>query len=368
MPIQFDNTNTGTFTFKSPTTGGYALTFPSADGTNTQCFKADTSGNLTFASSAGLVVGGFTFALNTAAPNATNNVASISASGSGANISIALVPKGSGAICFVLPNAGSSGGSRGPYTVDYSVVNAGGTCGGSYDVMVSRTSTTAAGTTQTVFLGSNQSSSTASATYALDIGGGIAYSTLPYITGIRTSGGTLGNSYIVIHNNSDSVRTDPILGTNYQFGMGIRQTSTGNPLRRFYVVSGNASGTSALALSTEAGSGSTPTSTGVIRNPLEGSSYWWGYVIACDTSIGVTGTIAVWRVTGAIVAQSTAASTVFVGTPTATVVYQAAGATTWVLTTTLDTTYGGWYFTFTGSTGAFCTVNGGIQVITTGAP
>ena len=64
MPIQFDNTNTGTFTFNSPTTGGYALTFPSADGTNTQCFKADTSGNLTFAATTGLVVAGFTFALN----------------------------------------------------------------------------------------------------------------------------------------------------------------------------------------------------------------------------------------------------------------------------------------------------------------
>jgi hypothetical protein len=366
MPIQFDNTNTGTFTFKSPTTGGYALTFPSADGTNTQCFKADTSGNLTFAATTGLVVAGFTFALNTAAPNATNNVASISASGAGSNISIALVPKGSGAICFVLPNAGSSGGSRGPYTVDYSVLNAGGTCGGSYDVMVARSSTTASGTTNTVFLGSNQSGSTASATYALDIGGNITYSTSPYIAGIRTSGGTLSNSYITIHNNSDSVRADPILFTNVQFGMGIRVTSTGNPLRRFFTITGNSSGTTPIVLGTE-GSAAAPTGTGMMRNPVDGSSYWWGYVIAVDVTSNVQGVIAVWRVTGAIVCNSTVATTVFVGTPTATVVYQAAGATTWTLTTTADTTNGGWYFTFTGSAGTTCLVNGGIQVITTGA-
>ena len=323
------------------------------------------SGNLTFAATTGLVVSGFTFALNTAAPNATNNVASISASGAGANISVALVPKGSGAICFVLPNAGSSGGSRGPYTVDYSVLNAGGTCSGSYDVIVARTSTTAAGTTHSVFLGSNQSSATSSATYALDIAGGIGFSTLPYITSIRTSGGTLQTSNVVVHNNSDAVRADPTLGTNYQFIMGIRQTSTGNPLRRFFNVTCNCSGTTATVLSTEAGSLIVPTSSGVIRNPIEGSSYWWGYVIAVDGSTGVNGVIAVWRVTGAIVAQSTAASTVFVGTPTATVVYAAAGATTWVLTTNVDTTNGGFYFVFTGSAGGIHTVNGGIQVITT---
>lgn len=109
MPIQFDNSNTGTITLGSSATSDFSLVFPAADGTNAQGFVNDGSGNLSFATP-GTALVGWTSALNTAAPNATINVSSLTASGGTTNQSIAIVPTNFGR--FYLPNNGLLGGQN----------------------------------------------------------------------------------------------------------------------------------------------------------------------------------------------------------------------------------------------------------------
>ena len=54
MSIQIDNTNAGTITLKPATSGSYSLIFPSAvAAVNGYVLSSDTSGNLSWAASAG---------------------------------------------------------------------------------------------------------------------------------------------------------------------------------------------------------------------------------------------------------------------------------------------------------------------------
>jgi len=137
MPIQFDNSNTGTITLATSATSDYPLVFPSADGTNAQGFVNDGNGNLSFGTPGAALVG-WTSALNTAAPNATINVSSLTASGGTTNQSIAIVATNFGR--FYLPNGGLLGGGN-PGTgiknwdfAGYSMRTASNTTRGNYSV------------------------------------------------------------------------------------------------------------------------------------------------------------------------------------------------------------------------------------------
>jgi hypothetical protein len=70
-----------------------------------------------------------------------------------------------------------------------------------------------------------------------------------------------------------------------------------------------------------------------------------GTVIANVTGGGNT---KAWAIEGAIKRGANAASTALVGTPTVTSAYADAGASTWAITATADTTNGGLKITFTG--------------------
>jgi hypothetical protein len=70
-----------------------------------------------------------------------------------------------------------------------------------------------------------------------------------------------------------------------------------------------------------------------------------GTVIANVTGGGNT---KAWEIDGAIKRGANAASTALVGTPTVTSNYADAGASTWAITATADTTNGGLKITFTG--------------------
>lgn len=82
---------------------------------------------------------GFTAALNTAAPNNTTNVSSLTASGGTTNQGFAIVPKGSGALAAAIPNDLTSGGNgRGAYAIDLQLVReaANQVASGAYSVLI----------------------------------------------------------------------------------------------------------------------------------------------------------------------------------------------------------------------------------------
>ena len=94
--------------------------------------------------------------------------------------------------------------------------------------------------------------------------------------------------------------------------------------------------------------------------PNNSAYYFKGTVVAGVTGGGNTKG---WTVEGVIKRGANAASTALVGTPTVLSSYGDAGATTWALTATADTTNGGLAITFTGQAGT--TIRAVAQITTT---
>jgi len=144
-------------------------------------------------------VTGFTGAQNTASPNNTNNVSSLTVSASSTNAYAAIVPKGTGGIIAAIPDSATAGGNvRGDYAVDlqtkrsaaahvasglYSgvlsgqsnkatglnaVVPGGALCQATGDNSIAAGNSSVASGTGSVALGG----STAGGTYAVALGGG----------------------------------------------------------------------------------------------------------------------------------------------------------------------------------------------------
>jgi hypothetical protein len=86
-------------------------------------------------------------------------------------------------------------------------------------------------------------------------------------------------------------------------------------------------------------------STNQVILPNNSAYAFKGTVIANVTGGGNT---KAWAIEGAIKRGANAASTALVGTPTVTSAYADAGASTWAITATADTTNGGLAITFTG--------------------
>jgi hypothetical protein len=79
--------------------------------------------------------------------------------------------------------------------------------------------------------------------------------------------------------------------------------------------------------------------------PNNSAYFFTGEVVAGVTGGGNTKG---WTIEGVIKRGANAASTALVGTPTVTSTYADAGASTWVIAVTADTTNGGLAVTFTG--------------------
>ena len=145
MAIQFDNTNIGGITLAPATTGSWSLALPTALGTLNQFLTTNASGVLGYTTgAAGLT--GFNVALNTAAPNATKNVSSLTGNSASANVGIAVVPKGTGNLLASIPDGTATGGiGRGTNAIDLQMLRLNSTevasaagsviCGGSYNTV-----------------------------------------------------------------------------------------------------------------------------------------------------------------------------------------------------------------------------------------
>jgi hypothetical protein len=387
--------------FKAPATitTNRIWTLPSADGTSGQVLSTDGSGVLSWATAGG--GGGLTHFVEseeTASPNATVPVDALTATdASYTNIDVALVAKGTGATLAQVPDGTATGGNkRGAYATDLQKLRNTGTqvSSGLRAVITGGSQNTASGTGSFVGAGiSNIASSiysfvgagstnNASGTYTAIAGGdgNNASSSFSFVGGGQSntaqtsthaavcggSSNTATGQYSFVGGGDNNVSSGLISSV---VGGGSNNTANG----RFSTIPGgrygstrsiqgyfafpacsvpiaSASGVSQGGLLVLATQTTTATAT-ILRSNGSGagtdnqvilpnnSAYSFsGEVIAGVTAAGNT---ARWTIDGAIKRGANAASTAMVGTPTVTMTHFDAGAATWSVAVTADTTNGG---------------------------
>jgi hypothetical protein len=301
-----------------------------------------------------------TFALSSASPNATVNVVSMAPVAPTANSDLALVPKGNGALLAQVPTGTTAGGNkRGTYAVDLVRfrLNAANVASGDYsflaggyDNKASASYSAVAGgqgnfaTGNSSFVGGgidNQANNlssvvaggrlnVASGDYSA-IGGGrehIANSTFSTV-----SGGAYGSTRGVVGYHAFPACNGPILpvpGGLSQAGLLVlgAETTDATPT----VIRSNTSAAS---------------TTNQLILPNNSAYYVFGYAIANVTGAGDTKS---WIMSATIKRGANAASTTVVGSLVASQQGDA-GASTWDIALTADTTNGGLAVTVTGQAG-----------------
>ena len=301
-----------------------------------------------------------TFALSSASPNATVNVVSMAPVAPTANSDLALVPKGNGALLAQVPTGTTAGGNkRGTYAVDLVRfrLNAANVAsgdysflGGGYDNKASAFYSAVAGgqgnfaTGNSSFVGGgidNQANNlssvvaggrlnVASGDYSA-VGGGrehIANSAFSTV-----SGGAYGSTRGVIGYHAFPACNGPILpvpGGLSQAGLLVlgAETTDATPT----VIRSNTSAAS---------------TTNQLILPNNSAYYVFGYAIANVTGAGDTKS---WIMSATIKRGANAASTTVVGSLVASQQGDA-GASTWDIALTADTTNGGLAVTVTGQAG-----------------
>jgi hypothetical protein len=143
-------------------------------------------------------------------------------------------------------------------------------------------------------------------------------------------GGNLGTTRIIHGMQAMPAHNNPLAGTvgNTQGGLLILARQTTDATATVLTSDPNAAGTTNQVI-------------------LPNNS---AYLFKATVISGVTGggNTSAWKLEGAIKRGANAASTAIVGTVTTTLLAQDAGASTWTITATADTTNGGLKFTFTG--------------------
>ncbi len=199
------------------------------------------------------------------------------------------------------------------------------TASGQYSFVGGGSSNTASGLVSNVFGGGNN---TASGTHATIAGGrlGVANSDYSFI-----AGGNRGNTRSIVGYTVFTASNVPIVDT-----AGVTQSA-------LLVLGRETTNATATVLTSNSSAAGT---TNQVILPNNSAYSFSGEVIAGVTAAGNT---ARWTIDGAIKRGANAASTTMVGTPTVTMTHFDAGAATWVVAVTADTTNGGIAVTVTGA-------------------
>lgn len=386
--------------FKAPSTitTNRIWTLPSADGTSGQVLSTDGSGTLSWATAGG--GGGLTHFVEseeTASPNATVPVDALTATdASYTNIDVALVAKGTGATLAQVPDGTATGGNkRGAYATDWQKIRttAAQVASGNYSTIAGGQRNTASGGYGTVAGGyTNQASGTygtvaggdtniASSSYSTVGGGGS--NTAQTNTNATVCGGnsnTASGQYSFVGGGSSNTASggraivagggantasgincflgggfDNTVSSDYGFiGSGRRGTTraiigshvfpacsipianaTGITQSALLLLARQTTDATATVLTSNSSAAST---TNQVILPNNSAYSFSGEVIAGVTAAGDT---ARWTINGAIKRGANAASTAMVGTATVTMTHFDAGAATWAVAVTADTTNGG---------------------------
>jgi hypothetical protein len=330
--------------------GGFTNSATSASAVTTQSATMNGTTAVTLAASnANIKVGQF---ISGTSISGDTYVAAIS----GTSLTLSKVASGSSTstLSFFTPHGVVVGGGNNQATGAYSVILGGGDAGtaanrnvasGDWSVVGGGAKNTASGTGSVVvgggfdtssgiygntasgasaFVGSGISN-TASGSYSVSLGGGYNVANSAYSVAIGAGSSTTrsisGNIVGGIGNTSGSNGVS-------QFGFLVlyRQTTDATP--------------TVLASTTSAAG-----TTNQVILPNNSAYYFKGSVIANVTGGGNT---KAWAIEGAIKRGANAASTALVGTPTVVSGFADAGASTWAIAVTADTTNGGLAVTFTG--------------------
>lgn len=328
------------------------------------------AGSITITSTGALT--NWTEAVNTAAPNATIPVVSFTATNAASSVDAALVSKGTGAILAQVPDGTSTAGNkRGSNAVDWQMARTLAThvASGARSVLSGGSGNTAGGADSVV---SGGASNTASGQYSSIAGGvfntasgngaTVAGGSTNTASGNRSfSGGGFSNtasgSWSATaggYSNTASGDYAATIGGAYITTRGIEgvvaegsgdspiATAVGVSQRRRFVLGRQTTGTTPTVLATNS---SAAGATNQIILPNNSAFYFRGEVISNVTGAGNTKG---WFIEGVIKRGASAASTALVGSATITSNYADAGAASWSVAVTADTTNGGLAITVTG--------------------
>jgi hypothetical protein len=327
-----------------------------APGASGNVFQSNGTTWVSAAPSGGLT--NWTDSLNSAAPNATIPVASLTATNAAAGVDAALIAKGVGAILAQVPtNTAAGGNKRGNYATDLQRLRSAG-------------SQAATGYASSILGGERQ---TASGNYATSVGG--------YSNNASGSQATVGGGYSGAASGDQSTVPGGYFCTasaTYAFATGSTNTANGEMsfatgLQSFargisgkevrangvFSASGDAQSgrmvlrrqttdaTAAVVLTATAAAPST-SNVEVLPN---NHAYAFRLLVVARQSAGAAGTVgdtSAWEITGVIKRGANAAATALVGAVTVTLLGQDAGAAAWVCTAVANTTRGSLEITVTG--------------------
>jgi hypothetical protein len=347
----FSNTSSGFFNFigggaSNSTTTGSAVTTQS--GTMNATTAVTLSGSNASIKVGQLVQGtSITFPTYVAAISGTSLTLSQAASGSSTST-----------LSFFTPHGVVVGGGNNQATGAYSFIGGGGDAGtaanrnvasGDYSVVVGGRGNTASGVASFVggggYISGISFSNIAGGNSASVVGGlsnqasaqgsfaGGGYANTSNGTYSSIIGGARGTARSISGNTVFAASNNPIADVN-----GISQAA-------LLILARQTTDATATVLASDSNAAST---TNQVILPNNAAYHFKGSVIANVTGGGNT---KAWSIEGAIKRGANAASTALVGTPTVTSAYADAGAATWAITATADTTNGGLAITFTGQAG-----------------
>lgn len=332
---------------------------------------------------AGLI--NFSDNINFSIPNAVVKVAYFSAIDAGADLDVALIPKGAGAFMLSVPDNSPAGGAkRGGRAVDLQlartvasqvasgtcsfVAGSGNTASGAYSVglgvgnSVSASSGFVCGSANNVSSGGGNAvalgaNNTVSANASVALGGGNTVSGANSFTAGQSNsvtadrGVAVGRGNVVAGYGAVAAGDNCTASGDYSFLSGSYSSSAGIHGKRAHAggrfsVNGDAqkgglvlrnstaSSTPAVLNST----GTTGSATNQLVLPNSGAFGVRGRVVARQNS---TGDCAYWRFECLVSRGANAAATLLVGSAAVTAISSTAGATAWVVNVTADTVNGG---------------------------
>jgi hypothetical protein len=304
--------NASTWVALSPGTNGQVLTTGGA------------AANPSWATAAAGTTG-FTAALNVTAPNATNNVSSLTASGGTTNQFATFAPKGTGGILAAIPDSTTAGGNtRGTYALDLQLVRS--------------AATQVASSSNSMILGGQNNTA----------------STSTYATVINGDANTASGQYSVVHGSNSVANsahgrafgayatTRSVVGyTALAPNIPVASTAGANQ-QGFMSVGVQTTDATATILRSDT---ATASSSNQYYVPLNGICAFT-ILVAC----GITGAsnAKAWEFKGVVKKGATEATNVIVGALTKNILAADAGASAWDVAVTANTTTGSLTITVTG--------------------
>jgi hypothetical protein len=288
---------------------------------------------------------------------------------SGTSLTLSQAASGSSTstLSFFTPHGVVVGGGNNQATGSYSFIGGGGDAGtaanrnrasADWSTVTGGWKNTASGIGATIagggtYDGVNGSGNTASGATSF-VGGGFANNATNFASMvIGGNGNTSNGNYSCVTGVTGSTRA-----INNSFVISSNAISvTGDSQTAILVVRTQTTNATATALTSD---GSAATTNNQVILPNNSAYFFRGEVISGVTGGGDTKG---WTIEGVIKRGANAASTALVGTPTVTSLYADAGAATWALAVTADTTNGGLRVTFTGQ--ASTTIRTVCQIRTT---